>query len=165
MRGKQLLAFRPHAIILTEKTVPQPIFVAAIIGAERLLRIDFDLALGPGSYANQALAGVRRKLAEFRSKSGEMPDTLLAFGRPVGVVVNYMPDRAVRFDLDGKPLVTLPRARRPTERLHCALRPVDATGNAASDYARQTAMTTIVRREACVSLNAAKVQRITTALR
>ena len=66
-------AFRPHAIILTEKTVPQPIFVAAIIGAQRLLRIDFDLALGPRSYASQALAGVRRKLAEFGSKSGKIP--------------------------------------------------------------------------------------------
>ena len=58
--------FRPHAIILTERTVPQPIFVAAIIGVERLLRIDFDIALAPGSYANRALAGVRGKLAEFR---------------------------------------------------------------------------------------------------
>ena len=66
-------AFRPHAIILTEKTVPQPIFVAAIIGAQRLLRIDFDLAWGPRSYASQALAGVRRKLAEFGSKSGKIP--------------------------------------------------------------------------------------------
>jgi hypothetical protein len=79
------------------------------------LRIDFDIALGPGSYANQALAGVRRKLAEFRSKSGNKPDTLPAFGRPVGVIVNYTPDRAVRFDLDGKPLVILPRAPRPTD--------------------------------------------------
>jgi hypothetical protein len=108
-------AFRPHAIILTEKIVPQPIFVAAIIGAERLLRIDFDLALGLGSYANQALTGVRRKLAEFRGESGKIPDTLPAFGRPVGVIVNYTPDRAVRFDLDGKPLVIFPRAHRPAD--------------------------------------------------
>ena len=33
--------FRPHAIILTERTVPSPIFVAAMIGVEKLLRIDF----------------------------------------------------------------------------------------------------------------------------
>lgn len=44
--------FRPHAIILTERTVPQPIFVAAIIGVERLLRMDFSLALPPLSYAS-----------------------------------------------------------------------------------------------------------------
>ena len=66
-------AFRPHAIILTERTVPQPIFVAAIIGVERLLRIDFDLALPPLSYASQALAGIRRRLSEFRSEFGQNP--------------------------------------------------------------------------------------------
>jgi transcriptional regulator with XRE-family HTH domain len=32
--------FRPHAIILTERTVPSPIFVAAMIGVEKLLRIE-----------------------------------------------------------------------------------------------------------------------------
>src|SRR6516164_2411497 len=47
-------AFRPHAIILTERTVPQPIFVAAFIGVERLLRIDFDPASVPVSYVKQA---------------------------------------------------------------------------------------------------------------
>ena len=26
-----------------------------------------------------------------------------AFGRPTGFIVNYTPDRAVRFDLDGNP--------------------------------------------------------------
>jgi hypothetical protein len=38
--------FRPHAIILTERTVPSPIFVAAIIGVEKLLRIDHALLKG-----------------------------------------------------------------------------------------------------------------------
>ena len=37
------MEFQPHAVILTERTGPQPIFVAAIIGVERLLRVDFDL--------------------------------------------------------------------------------------------------------------------------
>ena len=50
-------AFRPHAIILTERTVPQPIFVAAIIGVERLLRMDFNLALPPLSYAESGPRG------------------------------------------------------------------------------------------------------------
>jgi hypothetical protein len=31
-------AFKPHAVILTERSVPQPIFVAAVIGVDRLLR-------------------------------------------------------------------------------------------------------------------------------
>jgi hypothetical protein len=37
---------RPHGIILTEKTVPSPIFVAAMIGVEKLLRIDLDATQG-----------------------------------------------------------------------------------------------------------------------
>ena len=41
--------FRPHAIILTEHTVPSPIFVAAIIGVEKLLRIDLNATQGPGA--------------------------------------------------------------------------------------------------------------------
>ena len=105
-------AFRPHAIILTERTVPQPFFVAAFIGIERLLRIDFDLALVPVTYTNQALAGLRRRLAEFKSGSGRISETLPALGRPVGVIVNYTPDRAIRFDLDGNALEILPRAHR-----------------------------------------------------
>jgi hypothetical protein len=108
-------AFKPHAIILTEKTIPQPIFVAAIIGTQRLLRIDFDLALGPGSYANQAIGDIRRKLGEFRSEPGKISDSLPAFGRPVGVIVNYTPDCAVRFDLTGMPLAIFPRAHRPAD--------------------------------------------------
>ena len=72
-------AFRPHAIILTERTVPRPIFVAAIIGVERLLGMDFNLALPPLSYASQALAGIRRRLSESRSVSGRIPDALSAF--------------------------------------------------------------------------------------
>ena len=40
--------FCPHAIILTERTVPSPIFVAAMIGVEKLLRIDLDLSSGAG---------------------------------------------------------------------------------------------------------------------
>ncbi len=80
--------------------------VAAFIGIERLLRIDFDLAFAPVTYTNQALAGLQRKLAEFKS------ETIPAFGRPIGVIVNYTPDRAIRFDLAGNPLEILPRTHR-----------------------------------------------------
>ena len=108
-------AFRPHAIILTERTVPQPIFVAAFIGVERLLRIDFDPASVPVSYVKQAVSGIRQKLAEFSSKTGRIPETLPAFGCPIGLIVNYTPNRAVRFDLNGDALEILPRAHRPAE--------------------------------------------------
>ena len=62
--------FCPHAIILTERTVPSPIFVAAIIGVEKLLRIDLDLTQRPVSF-------VRRVL-------DRLPEGVIAFGKTVG---------------------------------------------------------------------------------
>ena len=58
-------SFRPHAIIVTERTVPQPIFIAALIGVDRILRIDFDDISKPITFIDQALAGIRRKIEEF----------------------------------------------------------------------------------------------------
>jgi len=79
--------FRPHAIILTEQTVPSPIFVAAMIGVEKLLCIDLDATQGPVSFVRQAL------------------DRL-----PEGVPAS---DKAVRFDLNGQPIAILDKAVRP----------------------------------------------------
>ena len=88
--------FQAHAIILTERTRPEPIFVAAIIGVERLLRVDFDLDGERKSYIKKALEGVQRRLSKW---NGMIP----AFGRPTGLIVNYAPNFAVRFDLRGTP--------------------------------------------------------------
>jgi hypothetical protein len=101
-------AFKPHAIILTERSRPEPFFVAALIGVDRILRVDFDLTAGRASFVHQALNGIRLRLAAFKSGSGALP----AYGRPTGVIVNYTPDRAVRFDLEGNALEILPRAYR-----------------------------------------------------
>ena len=90
------MEFQPHAVILTERTVPQPIFVAAIIGVERLLRVDFDLDGERESYIKKVLEEVERRLAKW---NGMIP----AFGRPTGLIVNYAPNFAVRFDLRGTP--------------------------------------------------------------
>ena len=92
------LGFRPHAIIATERSIPSPIFVAALIGVEKILRIDFDTSLPEETYVDQALA--------------ELPEQTIAFGRPIGVTVNYAPDRAVRYDLKGDPIETLTEAIR-----------------------------------------------------
>ena len=92
------LEFRPHAIILTERSVPSPIFVAALIGVEKILRIDFDTSLPEETYVHQALA--------------QIPEQTIAFGRPFGVTINYAPDRAVRYDLKGEPIETLNEAIR-----------------------------------------------------
>ena len=102
-------SFKPHAIIMTEKRVPQPIFVAGLIGVERILRIDFDITAGRRSYVHQALRGVQAKQEQWGNVN------LPAFGKPTGVVVNYAPERAVRYDLEGNALELLPKARRPGE--------------------------------------------------
>jgi hypothetical protein len=91
--------FCPHAIILTERTVPSPIFVAAMIGVEKLLRIDLDATQGPVSFVRQVL--------------GRLPERVPAFGKTAGFVINYSPDMAVRFDPNGQPIETLDEAVRP----------------------------------------------------
>jgi hypothetical protein len=91
--------FRPHVIILTERTVPSPIFVAAIIGVEKLLRIDLDPTQGPVSFVRQVL--------------DRFPEGVPAFGEPIGFVINYSPDKAVRFDRNGQPIAILDEAVRP----------------------------------------------------
>jgi hypothetical protein len=91
--------FRPHAIILTERTVPSPIFVAAMIGVEKLLRIDLDLSQGPMNFVRQVLDC--------------LPERVPAFGKPIGFVINYSPDEAVRFDRNGQPIEIFEKAVRP----------------------------------------------------
>jgi hypothetical protein len=105
--------FCPHAIILTEKTVPSPIFVAAMIGVEKLLRIDLDATQGSVSFVRQAL--------------NRLPEEVPAFGKPIGFVINYSPDQAVRFDSNGHPIAILDKAIRPgTATLHLGGRPIPA---------------------------------------
>jgi hypothetical protein len=105
--------FCSHAIILTERTVPRPIFVAAIIGVEKLLRIDLDATHGPVSYVRQVL--------------DRLPEGVPAFGKPIGFVINYSPDKAVRFDSNGHPIAILAKAVRPgTAVLRLGGRPIPA---------------------------------------
>jgi hypothetical protein len=47
-------AFRPHAVILTEKQRPEPIFIAAIIGVDRLLCVGLYPTDGEVIYIDQA---------------------------------------------------------------------------------------------------------------
>jgi hypothetical protein len=41
---------------MTERSIPSPILVAAMVGVEKILRIDFDPSLPEGTYVRQALA-------------------------------------------------------------------------------------------------------------
>ena len=91
--------FRPHVIIVAERTIPSPIFVAALLGVERLLRIDLDLTHRPVSFVEQALE--------------RLPEGVIAFGRTTGFVINYSPEQAVKFDCEGQPIEILDGAVRP----------------------------------------------------
>lgn len=97
--------FVPHAVVLTERKIPQPIFVVAIVGVERLLKASFDLSAPEHEIPARALAAVRKHLAQW---SYPIP----SFGKPTGYVVNYTPDRAERYALDGTLVERLPRAVR-----------------------------------------------------
>jgi hypothetical protein len=91
--------FHLHAIILTERSVPSPIFVAAIISVEKLLCIDLDATQGPVSFVRQVLE--------------RLPERVPAFGKPIGFVINYSPDKAVSFDRKGQPIAILDKAVSP----------------------------------------------------
>jgi hypothetical protein len=103
---EKMQSFQPHAVIVTERKIPSPIFVAAIFGVDGILRIDFDPDQPPVTYTRQALAGIQQKLAHFKCPS------LPGFGKPTGFVVNYSPDHAVRYDLAGNAQEILPSAYR-----------------------------------------------------
>jgi hypothetical protein len=87
--------------------------VAAIIGVEKLLRIDLDAAQGPVSFVRQVL--------------DRLPEWVPAFGKPIGFVINYSPDKAVRFDSNGQPIAMLKESVRPgTAVLRLGGRPIHA---------------------------------------
>ena len=89
-------AFLPHAIILTERTRPHPLHIAAMIGIGELKRVDFKPGSSPITYVRQASYGVQQKLHHWGH--GQLP----CFGRPIGIIINYTPDSSVKFDLNGK---------------------------------------------------------------
>jgi hypothetical protein len=99
-------AFKPHAVITTDQERPQPLFIAAFIGVNVLLRVDFDPTSSPVTYVSQALDGVRQRRQRWRGNS------LPAFGRMNGFIVNFSPDSAVRFDLDGNAIEIFDQAYR-----------------------------------------------------
>jgi hypothetical protein len=66
--------FKPHAIIVTVRTRPEPMFVAGIIGIDRLLRIEMDLMKSPVTFPSQAITGIDEKLR--RWKSDRLPGAL-----------------------------------------------------------------------------------------
>jgi hypothetical protein len=96
--------FQPSAYLLGTTDRPsQTLFFGITGGPERWLKIPLDVTQPPLSYAEQALAAVRKT-----------PEVKF-FGPTTGYVVNYTPDHAVRFDCEGRPVDTLARAYCPGE--------------------------------------------------
>jgi hypothetical protein len=109
-------SFKPHGILLGTQERPSQIFIFAVSGgAERWLKIHLDLSQPPVTYAEQALAVVRKT------------PSVQFFGGTTGFIVNYTPDHAVRFDCEGQPIETLTRAYRPGEvTISLGRRPISA---------------------------------------
>lgn len=99
------VSFKPHAIIITERVIPTQIVIALLVGAPRFLHIELDLSKARTSFIRQALLETRLRLQRFK---GIIP----FFGAAIGVIVNYSPERAVRYDIDGKAVEVLKGAHR-----------------------------------------------------
>lgn len=97
-------SFKPAAYLLGTSDRPSQIFNFGLTGGpDRWLKIPLDHSQPLESYAGQALSVVRRTpVVQF-------------FGPTTGFIVNYTPDHAVRFDLEGCPVETLTRPHRPGE--------------------------------------------------
>ena len=95
-------SFRPSSYLVGTERRPTQITIYAISGgAERWRRIPLDLSQPAVTFVKQALIVVRKtRVVPF-------------FGPTIGFVVNYSPDRAVRFDLAGNPVAVLNRAYEP----------------------------------------------------
>jgi hypothetical protein len=95
-------SFKPHAYLVGSENRPSQITRYGMTGGpERWLKIPLDLSQPPVTYAVQA--------HEFVAKTPFVP----FFGKTTGFVVNYTPDSAVHFDLDGNPVERFDRAYIP----------------------------------------------------
>lgn len=90
--------FRPHAVLLTERTRPSSVTMAGLSGAHRLLVVEVPDGTGPQDRAGYVLS--------------VLPEGVPFFGRVTGFVVNHAPDHAVRHELDGTAVAELDRAVR-----------------------------------------------------
>ena len=90
--------FRPHVVWATTKSVPSPITIAAMINAHRQL-FWYPSPGNPSQISGEAVLAAPRGVP--------------CYGFVVGFHVNYTPDNAVSFDLDGTPVAVLDTAVRP----------------------------------------------------
>jgi len=95
-------SFKPCAYLVGTESCPSSITMYGFSGgANRWLKIPLDLSQPPVTFAAQAHAVVKKT------------PFVTYFGRTTGFIVNYAPDSAVRFDVDGNPVEQLDRAYIP----------------------------------------------------
>lgn len=92
-------SFVPHAIVKTDRLAPSPIFVAAFIGPEKILRLDFD--------------GTKPKETWITDIVKKLPEKVAAFGNVVGFYINHSPVHAVEYDVTGIKVRDWDQAKRP----------------------------------------------------
>ena len=64
-----------------------------------------------GPFKNE---GIHELATYIRQALSKLPDDTPAFGRPIGLIMNYTPARAIKFDLSGRALELLPKGVPPT---------------------------------------------------
>jgi hypothetical protein len=104
--------FRPHAVIETARRCPSQIVICGLTGGiGRWLIVPVDPSSAPITFVRQVLDALPDKLRAGPDGQKGVP----FFGKATGFTLNYSPDRAVRFTLNGEALETLPKAYRPGE--------------------------------------------------
>lgn len=88
--------FVPHGIIDTERSVPSPIFIVAVIGADRLKKVDLDLSKDPTTYPSQVMEEISKRVND--------DGRIICFGKPIGFTINYSLNKAIKYDLAGNPI-------------------------------------------------------------
>ena len=94
-------AFQPHAIYLTERTVPSQITICGLVNGDRLRVVIFGDDVSSETYVHHVMQRI--------------PDGLPFFGAVTGFALNYSPDQAVFYDRDGNVVKTADQAYRVGE--------------------------------------------------
>ncbi len=97
-------AFKAHGIIETESSVPQPIFTAIFTDVLSRKLIELDITCGAETYRQQMMEEIPNRVGD--------NGTIISFGAPIGFVINYSPDHAIRYDLNGVELQEMNAALR-----------------------------------------------------
>lgn len=95
-------SFQPNAYLVGTGTKPSSITIYGLSGgAERWLRIPLDPSQPPITFVRQALTVVRRT------------PFVPFLGATTGFIINYAPDRTIRFNVVGTPVEVFHRAYIP----------------------------------------------------